>query len=78
MQRKRPKRFVAIYPKVISLSQCYEWYSRLRSGDIMLHDLPKRGRVSVVDNGALNDLAESDPNHTIEDLAIAIGCGKTI
>ena len=66
-----------VYHKPISLCQCYEWFSRFRLGDISLQKLLKCGQPNVVDNDALNDLMESDPKQIIENLDIAIGCGKT-
>ena len=62
----------------ISLSQCYEAYSRFRSGDILIQDLSKSGRSNVVDNDAVNDSTESDPKQTIKDVTIAIWYGRLL
>lgn len=60
--------------KALGLSTCQKWFSRFRSGDYSLEDLPRKGRPVEVDNDRLREQIESDPKQSCEDLAIDFEC----
>ncbi|CAD1474642.1 unnamed protein product [Heterotrigona itama] len=57
---------------VYSVGKC--WFSRFRSGDFSLSDVPASGRpTEVVDNDEHGSLIESNPRQTVQDLANRLG-----
>jgi len=66
-----------IYGKnVLSESQCKVWFKRFKNGDRSLTDLSKTGRPSILDNEALQELVESNPRQTAEEMALILHCGE--
>ena len=51
----------SVFGDVLSISRCYEWFKRFKSGDYDLKNRPRSSRSQEMDNDVLKELVESDP-----------------
>ena len=66
----------------INIRQAQEWFARFRSGDFNLNDHERSGRPSTTDDALLEELINSDPRLTTEQIQIlnrtnTLGCSAT-
>ena len=53
------------------------WFSRFKSGNFDLKDVPHTVRTTNLDEGYLNSLIQEDPRQTTRELANIMGCDHT-
>ena len=61
----------------INIRQAQEWFARFRSGDFNLNDHERSGRPSTTDDALLEELINSDPRLTTEQMSNTLGCSAT-
>ena len=53
---------------------CCHWFKRFQDGDILLEDYPRSGRSLECDVERLQVLMKDNPQLTIHELSIVLGC----
>lgn len=71
------KNICSVYGDVISVRKCQEWFTKFRSDNFDLKDIPRSGRPSELDNDALTSVVESDPRLTSRELAEKFKCDQS-
>lgn len=59
----------AFQKELVTPRTCQRWYSKFRSGDYDLQNLPGRGRQFVVEDEVLEQVLESNPRQSCRDIA---------
>ena len=67
-----------VFGYVLSLSRCYYWFGRVKSGNFDLKDQSRCGQPEEVDNDVLEDLITADPRLSIVELSAILGFHQTI
>lgn len=67
----------ALGEDTVSVWTCRRWFSRFRSGNLSLDDLPRSGRQRKCNSSALIALLEEDSRITTRDLAQRLGLSHT-
>jgi len=60
----------------VSLSVCYKWFSKFRSGNFSIKDAPHSGRPTVIENDQLKQIVDRNPQFTTKEIADTVNVSK--